>query len=220
MRFWNSPLGVVSSELPFRTGPPSRFAFTALTAPRSARTSEPGQSVRLGDRLRSGREGRASGDRPLRANSGRCHPRRWPHPQSQAGAGGPSLAVPEVCSGYRYARRTRSSSTRCEAAACGRSRTPSRLGSGERPRAKPCPGSSSGTGEADVHPDPGCPNAASISPGNRMPFNSAEEAERDRVPRGKGLSSSVKQTAPWASLVSLLPDLARFTYGLLARIIL
>ena len=32
-------------------------------------------------------------------------------------------------------------------AACGRSRTPSRLGSGERPRAKPCPGSSSGTGE-------------------------------------------------------------------------
>ena len=76
---------------------------------------EPCQSVHLGARLRSGREGRASGHRPLRANRGRCHPRRWPHPQSRAGAGGPRLAVPEVCSGDRYARPTRSSSTRREA---------------------------------------------------------------------------------------------------------
>ena len=44
---------------------------------------------------------------------------------------------------------------------------------------------SQGAGNRDSFPlpdygkaKPGCPNAASISPGNRMPFNSAEDAER------------------------------------------
>ena len=40
------------------------------------------------------------------------------------------------------------------------------------------PGKFIGNRRSRVYHKPGCPNAASISPGNRMPFNSAEEAER------------------------------------------
>ncbi len=39
-----------------------------------------------------------------------------------------------------------------------------------------------GNRRSRVYHKPGCPNAASISPGNRLPFNSAEDAERAGSP--------------------------------------
>ena len=91
--------------------------------------------------------------------------------------------------------------------ACGRSRTPSRLGSGERPRAKPCPGSSSGTGEPTFITSRG---ARTRPPSPRA---IACRSTRPKRRRGQGTAREgiviLGKANSAARTASLLPDLDR-----------
>ena len=69
--------------------------------------------------------------------------------------------------------------------ACSRSRTPSPPWEWRKTKGEALPGEFIGNRRTHVYHGPGCPNAASISPGNRMPFNSAGAAEAAGFRPGK-----------------------------------
>ena len=132
--------------------------------------------------LRSGREGRASRHNRYRrtvADVILADGRILNHELVRAGLVGTGR-----CSGYRYARRTRSSRARCETRPVVAAE-PVPPWEWRKTKGEAQPGEFIGNRRTHVYHKPGCPNAASISPGNRMPFNSAGAAEAAGFRPGK-----------------------------------